>query len=83
MYYQDREMALPIGGLVTNWSRNLLIKTAAQLLVPEKAAQKVIDKQLGILADLPKMIIDGALPFQRHENYEVAKFLKKRAERLL
>lgn len=82
-YYQDREMALPIGGLVTNWSRNLLIKTAAQLLVPEKAAQKVIDKQLGILADLPKMIIDGALPFQRHENYEVAKFLKKRAERLL
>jgi serine/threonine-protein kinase HipA len=81
-YYQDREMALPINEQVTGWSRQLLVEAASKIQVPEKAAQKVITKQLLVLDNLSKTIIDGALPFESHANYEVAKFLKKRAERL-
>jgi serine/threonine-protein kinase HipA len=82
-YYEDRAMALGIDDNQTEWSRALLLETAEKLLVPERAAQKVIDQQLAVLIDLPQQITSGVLPFARHENYEVAKFLKKRAARLV
>jgi len=82
-YYEDRAMALGIDDNQTEWSRALLLETAEKLLVPERAAQKVIDQQLAVLIDLPQQITSGVLPFARHENYGVAKFLKKRAARLV
>jgi len=81
-FYDDKTMALPIDGLEINWSRKLLIEAAAKMSVPQKAAQKVIDGQLKVLVDLPQNITDGALPFARHENYDIARFLKQRAKRL-
>jgi len=82
-YYEDRTMALGIDDNQTEWSRALLLETAEKLLVPKRAAQKVIDQQLTVLSHLPQQITSGVLPFARHENYEVAKFLKKRAARLV
>jgi serine/threonine-protein kinase HipA len=81
-FYDDKAMALPIDGLEINWSRKLLIDAAAKMSVPQRAAHKVIDGQLKVLVDLPQNITDGALPFARHENYDIARFLKQRAKRL-
>jgi serine/threonine-protein kinase HipA len=81
-FYDDKTMALPIDGLEINWSRKLLIDAAAKMSVPQRAAHKVIDGQLKVLVDLPQNITDGALPFARHENYDIARFLKQRAKRL-
>jgi len=81
-FNDDKAMALPIDGLEINWSRKLLIEAAAKMSVPQKAAHKVIDGQLKVLVDLPQNITDGALPFARHENYDIARFLKQRAKRL-
>lgn len=77
-YDKDREMAISIEGMKTKWTRDLLIKTAGRLLVPEKAAVAVIDKQLEVVASLPSDIVNHALPFASHLNYEVAKLLKRR-----
>lgn len=81
-YYNDKTMALPIDGSDSSWSRALLIETAKKLFVPAIAAEKVIEKQLAVLSDLPDKIIAGALPFRRDQNYDVADFLKKRAKSL-
>jgi serine/threonine-protein kinase HipA len=78
-YYQnDREMALSLEGLTTRWNRELLLRTAKRLKVPERSANSVIDKQLKILAGLSDEIVDRALPFPSHLNFDVAKLLKKR-----
>lgn len=81
-YNHDREMALSIDGEKTGWNRNLLIKVAQQLFVPEKAATAVIDKQLKVLGDLPSELVDHALPFQRYDNNEVSKLLTRRSRSL-
>jgi len=78
-FYDDRNMALSLNGNDSDWSRSQLIAAAEQLLVPKKAAEKVLDKQLQVLRDLPDQIISGALPFRRDQNFEVAAFLKQRA----
>lgn len=78
-YYQnDREMALSIEELTTKWTRELLLRTAKRLYVPERAAKSVIDRQLNILASLSDDIVNKALPFPSHLNFDVAKLLKKR-----
>jgi serine/threonine-protein kinase HipA len=78
-YYQnDKEMALSIEGLTTKWTRELMLRTAKRLYVPERAANSVIDKQLKVLASLSDDIVNRALPFPSHLNHDVAKLLKKR-----
>jgi serine/threonine-protein kinase HipA len=78
----DREMALGIRGEKTGWTRKLLLEVANELYVPQKAAEKVIDKQLAELGDLPDQILDGSLPFARHLRNDVHTFLAKRAKSL-
>lgn len=81
-FYDDRDMALNLNGQDSGWSRKKLVDAAGQLMVPAKAAEKVIEKQLAVLRDLPDQIISGALPFRRDQNYDVAAFLKQRAKAL-
>lgn len=81
-FYDDRNMALSLNGRETDWSRRNLIDAAEQLMVPARAAEKVIDKQLLVLKNLPNEILSGVLPFRRDQNYEVAAFLKQRAKAL-
>ena len=82
-YGQDREMALAIDGSKSGWTRSALVRAAESLFVPEKVAFNVIDRQLKVLATLAEDISNLVLPFPRHSNYEVSKFLKKRATSLL
>lgn len=77
-FYDDRQMALAVSDLKTGWTREFLIESAARLLVPQKAAVKVIDHQLSVLQGLSETIRNGALPFRRDQNLETAEFLKKR-----
>jgi len=79
-FYDDRDMALPLMGKTSGWSRSLLIDAAATFGLNETMAGKVIDKQIAALAELPDAILGGALPFARHLNIDVASFLKKRAK---
>jgi serine/threonine-protein kinase HipA len=81
-YNQDREMALSIDGEKSGWNRELLIKTAERLFVPQKAAVAVIDYQLKVLKDLGSEIVDQVLPYKRNENFDVSKLLKKRSRSL-
>ena len=79
-FYDDRDMALPLMGKTSGWSRSLLIDAAATFGLNETMAGKVIDKQIAALTELPDAILGGALPFARHLNIDVASFLKKRAK---
>ena len=79
-FYDDRNMALPLAGKIDGWSRLSLIEAAEQIGLNAVMANKVIDKQLSVLAGLPDQILNGALPFARHLNIDVAGFLKKRAK---
>jgi len=79
-FYDDRDMALPLNGETSGWSRAQLLDAAAKMGLPEAAAARAINKQLEVLADLPEVILSGALPFARHLNIDVAGFLKKRAK---
>ncbi len=84
-FYEDREsreMTLAIKGVSSDWNREFLPESAREMRVPRLAAEKIIDNQLKVLAALPDQIIDGALPFERHLNYDVGAFLKKRARAL-
>jgi len=71
-------MALSIEGLTTKWTRELMLRTAKRMHVPERAANSVIDKQLNVLASLSDYVVHKALPFPSHLNYDVAKLLKER-----
>lgn len=81
-FYDDRTMALALHGKDVAWSRAQLIAAAGELHVSEKAAEKVLAKQLAALKDLPDQILSGALPFRRDQNIEVADFLKRRSRAL-
>ncbi|MEO0023846.1 MAG: hypothetical protein RL196_287 [Actinomycetota bacterium] len=81
-FYDDRNMALPLAGKNDGWSRLSLIEAAEQFGLNAVMANKVIDKQLSVLADLPEQILNGALPFARHLNIDVSGFLRKRAKAL-
>lgn len=83
IYFEDKTMALPLGEATTGWSRELLIDAAAKMQVPAKAANKVIDKQLLVLANLPDQLMAGVLPYRRDQNIDVAGLLKKRSKRLI
>lgn len=82
-FYDDRTMALTVQGRNHAFTRTLLVETAGALGVSERAAHKVIDRQLTMLADLPDQIASGALPFAQNLNFEVGKFLRKRAKALV
>lgn len=81
-FYDDRTVALTVQGKNHGFSRRLLIDTAARLGVVEPLATRVIDSQLAALADVPDAITQGALPFPQHLNFEVGRFLRKRAKAL-
>ncbi len=81
-FYDDRDMALPLQGEVTGWSRSSLLRFATEIGLPEKVADSVIRKQLTVLSVLPSALGAGALPFARHLNFDVESFLNKRARRL-
>jgi len=81
-FYDDRTMALAIQGKSQGWSRALLVDAALALGVAARLANKVIDRQLLALAELPQQIEAGALPFARHLNREVAGFLRRRSKSL-
>jgi serine/threonine-protein kinase HipA len=81
-FYDDRTLALTVQGKNHALTRKLLVETAGALGVSERAAHKVIDRQLATLADLPDQIVSGALPFAQNLNNETGKFLRKRAKAL-
>lgn len=81
-YYDDQTMALAVDGSNTGWDRKFLFDVAARMQVPAVLASRVIDRQLGVLAKLPDMLLGGALPFRRDLNADVAAFLKQRAKAL-
>ena len=81
-FYDDRTLALTVQGKYHALTRKLLVETAGALGVSERAAHKVIDRQLATLADLPDQIVSGALPFAQNLNNETGKFLRKRAKAL-
>jgi serine/threonine-protein kinase HipA len=82
-YDNDKTMALAIGGEDSSWSRALLLDTAKKLAVPKAAANRVIDKQLTVLSNLPTQLLSGALPFRRDQKIDASNLLKKRASRLI
>lgn len=81
-YYDDRTMALSIDGKDTGWDRAFLLSVAARMQVPSVLAERVLDRQLAVLAKVPDLILGGALPFRRDQNADVAAFLKARAKAL-
>ncbi len=81
-YYDVQTMALAVDGSNTDWDRKFLLDVAARMQVPAVLASRVIDRQLGVLAKLPVMLLGGALPFRRDLNADVAAFLKQRAKAL-
>ena len=44
--YKDRSLALPIGGRIKGFSRQLLLGFASAAGLPEKAATRVLDETL-------------------------------------
>lgn len=81
-FYDDQQMALPLLGTKTGWDRALLLEAAKKIGLPEKVAANTLDLQLAKLARLPEEITSGALPFRRDQNFETARFLKKRFSKL-
>jgi serine/threonine-protein kinase HipA len=81
-FYDDRTMALPIEGQDSGWNRPLLLQVAKKLGLPKASALRTIERQLAALANLPEQIIEGVLPFPRHQNIEVSTLLKKRWKQL-
>jgi serine/threonine-protein kinase HipA len=81
-FYEDRKMALPLEGQESAWAKPLLLEVAKKIGLPKAAALRTINRQLGVLADLPDQVLNGALPFARHQNIEVGSLLKKRHKQL-
>ncbi len=81
-FYDDKSMALPLEGQDTGWSRTLLLQVAKKLGLPKASAIRTIERQLAALVDLPDQILDGALPFARHQKVEVSSLLRKRWKQL-
>lgn len=79
-YDNDTSMALPLFGKKTGWSRQLMLAAAAEMYVPQKAAEKVIDRQLKVLAYLPAQIRAGVLPYESNPIRKTANQLEHRAE---
>lgn len=82
MFYGDRKMALSLEGQELAWNKALMLKLAKRIGLPEKLAERTITRQLTALAKLPDEILDGALPFPRHQRVEVSSLLSKRQKQL-
>jgi serine/threonine-protein kinase HipA len=81
-FYEDRKMALPLEGQESAWTKPLLLQVAKKIGLPKAAALRTINRQLAVLADLPDQVLNGVLPFARHQNNEVSSLLKKRHKQL-
>jgi serine/threonine-protein kinase HipA len=73
-------LALPIVGKKDNLQRESWIQFAKYCALPEKAAQRVIDKQISILQAAQRLIENCFLPGDQKENYK--KLIQERTERL-
>lgn len=81
-FYDDRTMALKLFGEERGWNRELLLRAATELGIPEKLAAKTIDHQLAVLADFPDQVRAGILGFPQHLRLDVGRFLRERAKAL-
>lgn len=81
-YYEDRDMALTLGGKTSGWQRSDLIALGESLSVPTDVVSGVIDETISKLGNFTEELDSGALPFPRHQNYQVSKLLRSRAKAL-
>lgn len=81
-FYEDRDMALSLGGKKSGWKRSDLIEFGESLGVPSHVVSGVIDGTIARLGNFTEEIDSGALPFPRHLRYEVSKLLRSRAKAL-
>lgn len=81
-FFGDRTMALPLSGNDSSWTRRALLELASEIGLPQKLAERELDKLLLKLSNLPNQILHGALPYRRDQINEVVKLLKKRASSL-
>lgn len=81
-YYEDRDMALTLGGTKTGWNRSLLVEFGGSLQVPTDVVHSLIDETISKLGNFTEELDSGALPFPRHQNYQVSKLLRSRAKAL-
>ncbi|BDP99820.1 HipA domain-containing protein [Aquiluna sp. KACHI24] len=81
-YYEDRDMAPSLGGKKTGWKRSDLVEFGESLQVPADVVHSLIDVMLARLGTFTEEIDSGALPFPRHQNYDVSKLLRSRAKAL-
>jgi serine/threonine-protein kinase HipA len=63
--YKDRSLALPIGGRIKGFSRQLLLGFASSAGLPEKAASRVLDETLAATATVIDDLANGVLPFDQ------------------
>ncbi|KAA9111219.1 type II toxin-antitoxin system HipA family toxin [Microbacterium rhizomatis] len=82
LFYGDETMALEMDGSTAPLSRKRARRFAADLGVPLRAAERVMDDLLTKLTGLPARIEDGALPFPPALNRDVARALAYRHRQL-
>ncbi|MGH8998974.1 MAG: type II toxin-antitoxin system HipA family toxin, partial [Acidimicrobiia bacterium] len=61
--YGDRSLALPLAGKLKGLSRARLLRFAAAIGLPEKAAGRMLDATLSATAGVVDDLLAGALPF--------------------
>ncbi len=81
-FYEDRDMALSLGGKKSGWKRSDLVALGESLGVPAHVVNVVIDETIAKLGNFTEELDSGALPFPRHLRYEVTKLLRSRAKAL-
>lgn len=82
VFYNDRSLALPIGGKRHGISRKRILEFAASIGLPEKTALRVLEQLLSGTADLCDDLEAGVLPFNGKVLADTVKELRYRRRQL-